>query len=389
MKSGSLDWSPALADDAAALADSADAAGFTSADILTALEDAARGRYRHFLRGVRQYREATWRRDQADEDHGLPPVVWQAGSARLYDFGLDPSGDRQPPVLLVPSLVNRSYVLDLMRGRSLVRDLAGRGLRPLLLDWGSPADERSERRFTLDDYVSQRLLPAFDTAQALADGGPVPVVGYCMGGLLALACAQQRPEAVSGLGLLATPWDFHAEREAEARALAALAATWLPGFAVAGMFPVDALQTLFALNDPLLALRKFTAFARLDPESDAARHFMALEDWLNDGIPLALEVAATCFLDWYGRNTTVSGEWQVLGEPVRPAELTMPAAAFLPTGDRIVPPGSAAALAEALPNAMTVSVPAGHIGMVTGSRGQTGLWQPLTRWLHQVTGIDE
>ena len=41
-------------------------------------------------------------------------------------------------MLVVPSLINRPYILDLAPGRSLLRWLAAQGLRPLLMDWGTP-----------------------------------------------------------------------------------------------------------------------------------------------------------------------------------------------------------------------------------------------------------
>src|SRR5262249_58581239 len=67
-----------------------------------------------------------------------------------------------------------------------------------------------------------------------------------------------------------------------------------------GELPVDVIQALFAALDPSLALRKFLGFAGLDPASDRARQFVALEDWLNDGVPLAAPVARECIGQWYG-----------------------------------------------------------------------------------------
>jgi polyhydroxyalkanoate synthase len=54
--------------------------------------------------------------------------------------------------------------------------------------------------------------------------------------------------------------------------------------------------------DPFLAERKFIRFAGLDTAGDAARSFVALEDWINDGVPLAHEVALECARSWYRGN---------------------------------------------------------------------------------------
>src|SRR5690606_25917063 len=101
---------------------------------------------------------------------------------------------------------------------SLMRWLAGQGFRPYLVDWGAPGAE--ERQFDLTAYVAARLEPALDAALA-ASGRKPAVIGYCMGGLLALALALRRAPDIAGLACLATPWDFHAERADQARLLGA------------------------------------------------------------------------------------------------------------------------------------------------------------------------
>src|SRR5262249_13639989 len=139
---------------------------------------------------------------------------WQEGSTRLLDYGTRAPDGRS--VLVIPSLINRAYILDLSPEKSLLRFLASQGLRPLLIDWGRP--DAPERGFTLTDYIAGRLEAAAAAAVEIV-GGPLGVVGYCMGGLLALALAQRCPRVVKALALLATPWDFHAERAGQARLL--------------------------------------------------------------------------------------------------------------------------------------------------------------------------
>jgi len=320
------------------------------------------------LRGIELYRHHSWRREAAEL-----PALWGEGSTKLRDYG-----GVGPPVLFVPSLINRAYILDLDERHSLLRWLAGKGINPWLVDWGYPGEV--ERRFGLDDYIAGRLARALDAAGELT-GGPVALVGYCMGGLLALALALLRPQHVSGLALLATPWDFHAGDGVRARALAALAPALEPQLQLFGVLPVDSLQMLFAGLDPFGIQRKFEAFAALDPDGERARLFVALEDWLNDGIPLAAPVARECLYGWYGENRPARGEWIVAGVPVNPARLDMPSLALMPERDRIVPPESAAALAAALPRCRAETVAAGHIGMVVGSGMRQAVWEPLRRWV--------
>jgi polyhydroxyalkanoate synthase subunit PhaC len=148
-----------------------------------------------------------------------------------------------------------------------------------------------------------------------------------------------------------------------------------------GELPVDVIQVLFAALDPSLALRKFLGFAALDPASHRARHFVALEDWLNDGVPLAARVARECLGGWYGENSTGRGTWQLSGRAVLPERLTIPSLAVIPDQDRIVPPASAQALAKALPFCETLRPATGHIGMMSGGRAESGVWRPLAAWI--------
>jgi poly(3-hydroxyalkanoate) synthetase len=354
------------------------AAGGHRPEAFTAAVAARLGRAdRALIAGIAAYRRHPYQRRLAD-----PPAIWIEGGSRLLDFSAGKGTRDGAAVLFVPSLVNRAHVLDLAPGRSLLRFLAAPGdggapLRPLLLDWGWP--DEIERGFTLTDYIAGRL----ERALAALPGPPVALVGYCMGGLLALAAALRRPDRVRALGLLATPWDFHAAEAERARAAAALLPALEPLLDAHGALPADVIQALFAGLDPWGVAAKFRAFARLDPESERAALFVALEDWLNDGVPLAASVARECLGGWYGRNAPGRLAWRVAGAVVDPAALAMPVFAAIPHRDRIVPPASARALAAGMRGAAVTlhEAAAGHIGMVAGSAAEDALWNPLLRWL--------
>lgn len=356
-----------LAERAAALA--REAASLDPACLAEAIEREGRRRYGLFLDGVLAYRRHPYRRGLAE-----PPVLWREGATRLLDYA--PEGGQ--PVLVVPSLVNRAYVLDLTPERSLLRAWAGAGLRPLLVDWGRPGE--SERGFDLTDYIL-RLERALDAA-SIAVGEPRPVtVGYCMGGLLALALADRRAADLAGLVLLATPWDFHAERPEEARRVGAIGAALMPFIEAWGEMPVDLLQAFFAFVDPVQVPRKFLSFAGVDPGSSRARLFVALEDWLNDGVPLTTGVARDCLIGWYGENWPGRSLWKIADKRVRPERLKLPTLVVVPGGDRIVPPKSAIALAERMRDAARLDPEAGHIGMVVGGGAKALMWEPVRRWI--------
>jgi polyhydroxyalkanoate synthase len=338
-------------------------------------------RYHTLLSGLQAYRAHPYRRKLSE-----PPAVWQEGTSRLLDYAPDSGtpnsavkgGATRTPVLVVPSLINRAYILDLNEQTSLLRWLASRGFRPFLMDWDRPDAE--ERGFSLSDYVAGRLERALD--HVLAQTGRRPhLIGYCMGGLLALALAVRRGEDLGALALLATPWDFHAEQAAQARLVGDSLVTLAPLMALQGELPVDVIQGLFASLDPLQVIKKFIAFSSLAPDDPGALQFVAVEDWLNDGVPLAAQVAHECLGDWYTKNVTAKGDWRIGGESILPERVSLPSLCILPGQDRIVPPASAAALAQSLPGAKVFRPAVGHVGMIVSAAAERRVWQPLADWL--------
>ncbi len=379
LKNGSLPWRADLAEAAGAL--QRDLAGSASEAFERAVEREVDRRYRGLLGGVQAYRAHPYRRNLSE-----PPAVWQEGTSRLLDYALDsgapdsgaPDRGARVPVLVVPSLINRAYILDLNEQTSLLRWLASRGFRPFLMDWDRPGAE--ERGFSLSDYVAGRLERALD--HVLAQTGRKPhLIGYCMGGLLALALAVRRGEDLGALALLATPWDFHAEQTAQARLVGDSLVTLAPLMALQGELPVDVIQGLFASLDPLQVIRKFIAFSSLAPDDPGTLQVVAVEDWLNDGVPLAAQVAHECLGDWYAKNVTAKGDWRIGGESILPERVSLPSLCILPGQDRIVPPASAAALAQSLPGAKVFRPAVGHVGMMVSAVAERRVWQPLADWL--------
>src|SRR5690242_3803878 len=123
-----------------------------------------------------------------------PAAAHRIGRAALIDYG-----GAGRPVVFVPSLINPPFVLDLAPGRSLLRWLAGQGVRPLLLDWGSPAPD--ERGLDIAGHVETLLLPLIARLEE-----PPVLAGYCLGGTMAIMAAAARP--IAGVALIAAPWRF-------------------------------------------------------------------------------------------------------------------------------------------------------------------------------------
>ncbi|MHA1540158.1 MAG: alpha/beta fold hydrolase [Alphaproteobacteria bacterium] len=347
--------------------------------LLKEIHKIAAGQYQSFLEGVKAYRTHPYKRRLPE-----PPTIWSEGTTRVLDYGAH-LGEDAPIILVIPSLINRYYIMDLSEKKSFLRTLAAHNIRPVVIDWGAP--EESEKSFSVNDYIVQRILKIIDFTSSLSCTKKVDLLGYCMGGTLATAAAQLRPNKISKLALMATPWDFHAESDTgqtiKPEYMKYLSAPLEMNDQMFGVTPVDWLQTCFYALDPFMVVDKFIAFKELDQGSEKAENFVALEDWINDGVPLTSGVSQDCFVDWYGNNTTQKSLWKVAGERIQPEKIEVPSYVSVPQGDRIVPPDSARALAEKLPNATLVEPTLGHIGMMSSGRAKDIVWTPLITWLQQ------
>jgi polyhydroxyalkanoate synthase len=368
VRSGNMPWARNLVREAADLV--SDLQAVDPAALNAAVMGEATRRLQTMIDGMEAYQRHAYQRAEPDAK-----LAFAVGNARLLDYGTDSDG---PAILLVPSLVNRYYVLDLTEKISFARWLAAQGFRPFVVDWGTPGV--IEKDFSLADYVTGHLFEITNFLTASVSSRP-HLLGYCMGGDLTLALACLKPQAFASISLLATPWDFHAEAQGPLSNLLATDALLDNILAAFDEFPVDLLQALFAALDPNLAQRKFRNFVDLVDDEDATTTFVALEDWLNDGVPLTAGVAQDCFGGWYARNEPYRGKWRVGDVVIRPQDITIPSLVAIPAHDRIVPPGSALGLYKQLPAAYRLDPDAGHIGMMVGSKAEATLWRPIRDWL--------
>lgn len=314
-------------------------------------------RAKRALKGLRRYQEYPRRPPPAP----MPALAERLGAA-LRDYG--GSG---PPVLFVPSLINPPTVLDLSPERSLLRRLAADGHRVLLLDWGWP--DASRRTLSVTGHVEEILLPLLAGL-----GEPAILVGYCLGGTMALGAA--RAGGAKAVAALAAPWRFAGFPDEARGQLASLWAGARGGAEPLGLLPMEVLQSAFWSLDPARTVAKFEAFAAA--EGAKADEFVTLEDWANDGPPLAAAAARELFEDFFAADLPGRGLWRVADTPVDPSTLPCPFLNIVSTVDRIVPHESAAAAGERLDLSL------GHVGMVVGSRARHALWDPLSDWLSRT-----
>lgn len=323
---------------------------------------------------------------------GLTPadVVHRENKWRLLHYRPRAQGLAfQTPLLLVPSLINRHYVLDLMPGKSFTEYLVGLGHDVFTIDWGTPGPE--DRYLSFDELTDRYLGRAIRIAGEGAPGGKPHVLGYCLGGTLAAIHAGAHPDAMASLTALAAPVRFGEE---------GLLAAWTRTRSfdvkalVAGMgnVPWQLMQGAFHLLRPTLNLSKAVHLLDKAWDDTFLDGFLALETWGNDNVSFPGAAYETYIEELYRGDALARGSFALSGKRVRLGDVRMPVLAVTFQHDNIVPAASAAALLELVGSAdkKQIHLPGGHVGAVVSRGAAKSLWPQLSQfWAERDGAVGE
>ncbi len=305
------------------------------------------------------------------------------GTATLYRFR--PAATRAPagaaPLLLVPSLINRWYVLDLKPGASVAGALVEGGVETYLLDWGIAGDE--DRYLSWDDVLG-RLARAVRKVRRDTGAAKVGLLGYCMGATLSTIHAALHPDETAALVNLAGPIDF-----SEGGFLRHMVdPKWfdVDAIADAGNMSPSAMQSGFTALRPTQNLAKLVNYVDKMHDPAAREAFDILDEWATDNIPFPAEAYRRYIREIYQENQLIQGTHHVAGRRVDLRAIRCPVLTITADRDAIVPPRAALALAERSNASETehLTVPGGHVGAVVGSRAARSLYPAMTAWLRRV-----
>jgi polyhydroxyalkanoate synthase len=114
------------------------------------------------------------------------------------------------PILMLPAWIMKYYILDLSPNNSLVRWLVSEGHTVFMVSWRNP--DKNDRDLGMDDYYRQGAMAAIDTISHIMPRTQMHLMGYCLGGTLAMITAstmcRDNDNRVKSLTLLAAQGDF-------------------------------------------------------------------------------------------------------------------------------------------------------------------------------------
>ncbi len=296
------------------------------------------------------------------------------------------------PLVLVPPLGVTANTFDLMPERSLARYMAARGFRTYLIDWGKP--EKRHAHLGMKDYADDMMSLALARIRKHAGTGPLSLMGWCMGGLLALIHAglQEDPRIVN-LVTVASPIDMRgggivaglaSALNAPAQLIRKYTEFRLHAFDPARMqMPAWFTTLAFKLTDPVGSVTTYwDLLTRLWDREFVTSH-TTTSNYLNNMLMYPAGVLRDMLVKVGVDNSLSKGEIEI-GDRVSRFD-RIHAALLVIAGEKdvLVPPPIAknsVDLVASTDKRFTIAA-GGHMGVILGSKARVEVWAPAADWL--------
>ncbi|MFT3872391.1 MAG: alpha/beta fold hydrolase [Nocardioides sp.] len=310
-------------------------------------------------------------------------LIWQQGTATLWRYRSD-QVTIQPPALMMIGLVSRSYIFDLHEKASLVRALRDHGFDVYVLDWGIATAADADN--TLETYLCRYFARAVRAVLRTSSTSDVSLVGYCMGGAMALQGMAGMPDLpIRNLVTMAAPLDF----------------TQLPSHVNAlrdpdvdfesfidpqtGCIPPDLVDSFFRIRKPTAAATQYANLLENLWNDAYVEGHQAITRWTADHVPMPGGVARQVVTTWLRGNAFMNGTLRLAGRAADLSSIRCPVLGILTLQDEIVPPDVARPIGDLVGSSDVEmhELDAGHIGLLVGRAAHKVTLPKLVGWLHE------
>jgi polyhydroxyalkanoate synthase len=338
-------------------------------------------------------------------------VVWTRNKARLYRYRRAGSGGgkrRAVPILLIYGFVLKPYVFDLVPGNSLVEYLMEEGFDVYLLDFGISGTE--DAGLSIEDLVLDYMHGAVQKILETSGAEEISLFRQSQGGTLCAMYASLFPDGpVKNLVLLSAPTEFAPKnpgplglwtlviRDSGAYFDPAIVPRFmgnLPTDLASQVIELAASTQAVAIGTAVrpsslgvydAALRQMREWAEWDV---SMRSWLGVSKWVDDAAPFPGEIFQRWVGDFYQRDKLVKGQMELRGRRVDLSNIRCSVLNVSGKWDYTVPPSqteATTALASS-PDKESVSLDAGHVGMLVGPAAVVSLWPRLRDWLAPRSG---
>jgi polyhydroxyalkanoate synthase len=292
---------------------------------------------------------------------------------------------RAKPVLLVPPLAAPAICFDLRRGCSVAEHLLQGGRPTYLVDYG--AIEYADRNLGLEHWIEDVVPNAIRAASEDAGGRPVQLVGWCLGGILALlALAADRGLPVVSAALIASPFDFSkVPLVAPLRPVAAITQGWgiTQLYRLLGGAPAPLVKRGYQLAgfDKYL-LKPWTVLSNLH-DRELLAQIEAVDAFMDRMHAYPGRTFGQLYHRFFRTNDLADGKFAVRDGTLDLADVRVPVLAIAGRGDGIAPVAACHHVEALLPHAQVelATAPGGHLGVLTGRAAAGTTWTLLDAFL--------
>lgn len=316
-------------------------------------------------------------------------VLWDQPHRRLHRYehiGAPRTSATDSAVLLVPPLAAPATCFDLRPDQSVAQFLLDAGHHPYLVDYGEITF--ADRRMGFEDWIDDILPEAIRRVSADRDGAPVDLVGWSLGGVLALlTAAADAALPIRSITAVGAPLDydkvnFVPQVRAVARLTGGIGASTLVRLAGGVPAPLTRLAYRVTSWDRELRRPLFVA-AHLTDAATLGR--METIDRFQDSMPgypgrLYNQLWGRCML----ANDLGRGEFRLGDRRIALAGVTAPVLLVGGPDDVITPAAAVEHGTRTLtgsPQVRFETAPGSHLGILTGPAARTTTWMYLEKFL--------
>jgi polyhydroxyalkanoate synthase len=313
-------------------------------------------------------------------------VVWERRKTQLWRYR---TGEiTQPvPIVIVYSLISRSYMFDLYPGHSFVEHLCDLGYDVYLLDWGVP--DQADAANDLEMYAEDHLPAAVRAALESSGSDSIFLLGYCFGGTLSLLSMAAGGDlaGVAGLVLMATPVDYH--ELGLFTELLGPQGRMNPSDLIdgTGNVPASACRDFFNVLKPTTKVAASVTFLERMWDDEYVKGYQAMGQWTRDHIPFPGATFRQAVRMLFRSNAIMNNTVFLSGRPVDMRRVTVPVLIIVAEKDHIVPLDSALPAADLVgsEDVEIASLPFGHVGLIMGRAAVKQTIPTILDWARRHT----
>ena len=263
-------------------------------------------------------------------------VIWRNELMELIQYEPATKTVLRRPLLIVPPWINKYYILDLTREKSLIRWAVEQGHTVFVVSWVNPGAELRHKGF--DDYMREGILAALDAIEKATGESSVNAMGYCVGGTLLAATlaymAARGDKRVASATFMAAQTDFEEAGDLLVFIDEAQIAGIEADMAVHGFMPGKSMALTFNMLRDNDLIWSFYVRNYLLGEAPAAFDLLY---WNADPTNLTEANHSFYLRQCYLNNNLARGELQVMGVRLDLWNITIPCYNLATEDDHIAP----------------------------------------------------